>query len=495
MADTSVRTTPTRSPFEVGIDRVWRFFCSVRAAVVEIVLLALLVLIGTLRGSEVPGWIRDYVPVTKPVVDAWYAWDVFHSLVFILLLTVIAIAITVCTINRVPGIWQSIAHPKVTTSKGYLRSADTSASFASASDAPSLAASVVESLKKQRFRVLTEDVNGETHIYADKHRYGKLGTFPFHLALILLLVGGIVGARYGFRNQEFVIPEGSTRAVGHGTGLSVELNRFTDTYNQLGIAQSYESDVNIYKNGKKVKSGPITVNNPISYGTTTFYQSSFGNGVELKITDTNGDVLYNDSLDMGIYHLATNPDAPAGFVQLPNQGVMLTVVGPDVDPANMPQLDKLHLAPGELWLQVMPLSGAAGGTMPPNTKVFQGKIAQLDGMNIEFVREKRFAVLQVADNPGMPIFYTAAFLLVAGLAVTFYFPHRRIRGIVAATANGAEVQLVPLAKRDWSGKRDFYRAVAALQARLEITPYVRQPEGANDWQQFAIAPAPAKGSQ
>ncbi len=495
MADTSVRTQPTRSPFEVGIDRIWRFFCSVRAAVAEIVLLALLVLIGTLRGSEVPGWIREYVPVTKPVVDRWYAWDVFHSLVFILLLTVIAIAITVCTINRVPGIWQSIAHPKVTTSKGYLRNADTSASFAAAGEASMLATSVVESLKKQRFRVLTEQVGNDTHIYADKHRYGKLGTFPFHLALILLLVGGIVGARYGFRNQEFVVPEGSTRAVGHNTGLSVELNRFTDSYSQLGIAQQYESDVVIYKHGKKVKSGPITVNNPITYGTTTFYQSSFGNAAELKITDASGNVIYNDALDMGIYHLSTNPDAPAGFVQLPDRGVMVTVVGPDVDPANAPQLDKLNLAPGELWVQVMPLNSQPGGAMPPNTKVMQGKTSQLDGMNIEFVREKRFAVLQVADNPGMPIFYAAAFLLVAGLAVTFYFPHRRIRGIVASTANGAEVQLVPLARRDWSGKRDFYRAVAVLQDRLGITPYVRQPEGANDWQQFANAGAATAGSR
>ena len=32
-----------RSPIEVAIDRVWRFFCSVRAAVAEIVFLAILV--------------------------------------------------------------------------------------------------------------------------------------------------------------------------------------------------------------------------------------------------------------------------------------------------------------------------------------------------------------------------------------------------------------------------------------------------------------------
>ncbi len=43
-----------RSPLEVVVDRVWRFFCSVRAAVYEVSLLALFVLLGTLRGSSGP---------------------------------------------------------------------------------------------------------------------------------------------------------------------------------------------------------------------------------------------------------------------------------------------------------------------------------------------------------------------------------------------------------------------------------------------------------
>src|SRR3954452_15297597 len=89
---------------EIVVDRIWRFFCSVRAAVAEIAFLALLVLIGTLRGSSVPQTIADAIPPATPLVERWYGWDVFHSLPFAGVLPVLAVAITVCTMNRAPGI-------------------------------------------------------------------------------------------------------------------------------------------------------------------------------------------------------------------------------------------------------------------------------------------------------------------------------------------------------------------------------------------------------
>lgn len=110
---------PGRSPAEFVVDRVWRFFCSVRAAIYEIVFLALLVLIGTLKGSIIPAQIPGYLPALEPLVVRWYAFDVFHSLVFSLTLGLLAVAIVVCTINRVPGIWASIVHPTVVTTRQF----------------------------------------------------------------------------------------------------------------------------------------------------------------------------------------------------------------------------------------------------------------------------------------------------------------------------------------------------------------------------------------
>src|SRR4051794_347630 len=228
-----------RAPLEIGVDRVWRFFCSVRAAVWEVALLAVLVLIGTLRGSEVPQWIADLVPPLQGFVDRWYRWDVFHSLPFAFILGLLAVAIMICTLNRAPAMWISIAEPTVATTSGFLNSAELQLRSTKPANRDEVVNDLRVALEASHYRVLTAERNGDTHVYADRYRYGKLGTFPFHLALILVLVGGIVGSRYGFREKSFIVAEGASQDVGHNTGLSVQLVDFQDTYTELGQAHEY----------------------------------------------------------------------------------------------------------------------------------------------------------------------------------------------------------------------------------------------------------------
>lgn len=463
------------NPLETIIDRIWRFFCSVRAAVVEIAILAVLVLIGTLRGSSVPQWIADFAPFTQGIVDRWYAWDVFHSIPLMLMLAILTIAITVCTINRAPGIWRTIHEPTVTTTRGFIRNAEVSANATLAEPVDRAVADYSTTLSKKRYRVLSEQHGDATHIYADKNRWAKLATFPFHLALILILIGGIVGARYGFRDNEFIIPEGSVRDVGHGTGLSVKLDQFSDNWREDGSAASFRSDLILYKNGEEVKSESITVNNPMTYGTTTFYQTSYGQAAQFRVTDSDGNILFEDAVDLGIFRSTANPDAPAGIINLPQAGVQLNIIAPDEDRANAPMLDTLNLQSGQMYIQLRETGPNASSALPDSVLV-QGNPQELNGLKVEFVRETRFTLLQVASNPGIPIFWAAAFLLVGGLFITFYFPHRRIRAIFDQNGpDGAtQVAMAPLAKRDWSGQRDFRNAVADLSNRYDTKFDIRE---------------------
>ncbi|HEU5433125.1 MAG TPA: cytochrome c biogenesis protein ResB, partial [Thermomicrobiales bacterium] len=315
-----------RSRFEWAVDRVWRFFCSVRVGIYEIIALAILVLIGTLRNSSVPQWIADHAPVTAPVVAAWYGWDVFHSFLFMATMTLLAISIAIGgIINRAPGLWQSIAHPPVATTHGFIRNTEASASAVAPVTADELAARLTASLRDARQRVLTEPRGEEIHIYADRWRYGKLGTIPFHVALILVLVGGIVGARWGFRDDAFFLVEGATQGVGHGTGLDVRLNEFVESYNENGIAKEYRSALTIYRDGAPVKTGSVTVNHPLTLGDVVFYQSGFGQAVALNIVGADGKALYDDALPLGEFRSKTNPDAPAAVLDLPPAGISLTV--------------------------------------------------------------------------------------------------------------------------------------------------------------------------
>lgn len=479
------KRTFRNAPLETAVDRVWRFFCSVRAAVVEIAILAVLVLIGTLRGSSVPRAIADHIPGTTTIVDRWYAWDVFHSIPFMAILGILTVAITVCTMNRAPGIWRTINEPTITTTRGFIRNADVSATGTVAEPMDAAVETYTAALKKRRYRVLSQSHGDTVHVYADKNRWAKMATFPFHLALILILLGGIVGARYGFKENGFIIPEGSVRDVGHDTGLSVKLVQFNDSWREDGTPASYRSDLALYKDGKMVKEQSITVNNPMTYGSTTFYQTSFGQAAQFRVTDKDGNLIYDDSIDLGTYRASANPDAPAGVIDLSPLGLQFNVIAPDEDRANAPMLDTMNLQSGQMYIQLRDLAAGAGTTMP-DAVLNQGEPLKVGNYTIEFVRENRYTLLQVASNPGVPIFWTAAFLLVGGLAVTFYFPHRRIRAIFDQNGPQGTTQLAmaPLAKRDWSGQRDFRNSVAALSQRfgaeLSITEKVPSPDERSD---------------
>jgi cytochrome c biogenesis protein len=465
---------------EVVVDRVWRFFCSVRAAIVEIVILAILVLAGTLRGSSVPQAIADVLPVTTPVIERWYAWDVFRSLPFAGILTLLAIAIAVCTINRAPGIWQAIAHPSVTTTHGFLRNAEVSVLFTAPTPADALASQLESALRSNRYRTLSQERNGEIHLYADRWRFSRLATFPFHLALITILAGGIVGAAWGFRDNEFYIPEGSVRELGHGTGLDVRLDDFSEVYRENGTALVYRSDVTLMRDGKPVQSGSMTVNNPLTIGDIVFYQSGFGQAVALRVEDSDGQVLFDDALPLGPFQSRLNADAPAARMDLLPAGVALSVIAPDENPANAPELDTLQLRPGEMFFMIRPLGADSPIAQPIGATVSQGESIQLGDLSLTFVRERRFSVLQVARNPGIPLFIAASVLLVGGLAITFYFPHRRVRGIVSTTQDGSAARLAPIARRDWSAKRVFEQLAQDVGRRIQIDPelHVNEPVGA-----------------
>lgn len=453
------------------LGRIWRFFCSVRAAAFEIFFLALLVLIGTLRGSIIPAQIPRYIPALGPLVERWYAFDVFHSLVFSLTLALVAIAITVCTINRVPGIWRSIARPTVRTTRHFFHSAKPAASLRIPEPSGAVAQDLTGILKARRYRVVTERQDAEIHIYADKHRFGKLGTFPFHLALILTLVGGIVGSEYGFREQLFALPEGSTRSVGHGTGLRVQLERFFDSYSEIGAPTVYRSDLVLYDGAREVRRENVTVNNPMTYQNVTFYQAAYGQAASILVTDTVGNVLYNDSVPF-TYISGTNPDAPAGLLELPLQGVRLEMVFPNVSLDAKPDVGNVKLNPGQMHVRAR--DRQTNAAIGEGRIVSQGETVRFGELNVQFERERRFTVLQVAYNPGIPILFTAAFLLVFGLVATFAFPHRRVRALISETSAGTEVLIAPLARRDWGAQRDFMQTLAMIEGRFgAAAPYGR----------------------
>src|SRR3990172_6795368 len=109
--------------FEV-VGRIWRFFTSVRLALVLILILTGAVLVGTLL-DQIPGsvlsdssahaqWLeraRTKYGVWTNAMDFLGLFNVFHGLWFRVLIGLLTANIIVCTLNRWKGIWATAFPP------------------------------------------------------------------------------------------------------------------------------------------------------------------------------------------------------------------------------------------------------------------------------------------------------------------------------------------------------------------------------------------------
>src|SRR4029079_2749666 len=142
-------------------------------------------------------------------------------------------------------------------------------------------------LRSRRFRTVIENdpETGTTYLYADHNRWGPFGTVIAHLSLVLILVGALTGATFGFRQDGLAVAVGSKVDIGNGTGMSVEATRFSDSYYANGSPSDYASDLVVHKDGQQVGAATVRVNQPLRVGDVAFYQSFFGAAAAMRIAD------------------------------------------------------------------------------------------------------------------------------------------------------------------------------------------------------------------
>jgi cytochrome c biogenesis protein len=230
-ADRSAGSNPGRMRLGARADAawlaVWRLFTSVNFAVLQIIVLALLAVIGmTIR--QLPSFafrsVGDYSSAMADiharydgvlgvgVVNAMERLQLFHvfsSTWFSIGLIVLIVSIVICTIDRTPRLWRASAEIRVVQPEAYFdpRLPDR------VRIAPGLTAeTIATALGRRHFRVRQVATDGATYLYGDRHRWVKMATLLTHLGLILFLIAAAITARFG-DEQGLVVAEGNTLTV------------------------------------------------------------------------------------------------------------------------------------------------------------------------------------------------------------------------------------------------------------------------------------------
>ena len=319
-------------------------------------------------------------------------------------------------------------------------------------------------LKSHRFRTITDPGDDEVNLYADRFRWGPFGTVIAHVSFVIILVGFFLSATTGFKNTNFVAPVGSTVQVGNGTGLSVKAMSFNDAYYENGSPKDYVSDLIVYKNGVQVDRQMVRVNQPLKQDGVSFYQSFFGEAAAIQVKDSAGKTIYGDAVALTF----TSDDGAHSIGQFRIKAKGLTV---EVAVAASGKPDP-KIKAGQVQLEIH----QAGKNDPIATQVVdQGKPATIAGASYTFQRTLPYTGLIVAHDPGANFVWVGSVLLVCGLFLVFFFPHRRIWVRVRKTSGGSEILCASTMKRDAAFTPQFNQLVTDIQ--LAGTPSSTTQEG------------------
>jgi len=307
-------------------------------------------------------------------------------------------------------------------------------------------------LKSHRFRTITDPGDDEVNLYGDRFRWGPFGTVIAHVSFVVILLGFFLSATTGFKDTQFIVPVGSTVAVGHGTGLSVKALSFNDAYYPDGSPSDYASGLELYKNGVKVDTQTVRVNHPLTWDGTSFYQSFFGEAAAMQVKDSSGKTLYHDAVPLQWQ----SDDGKHSIGQFVTADKKLTV---EIVIAASGRPDP-NIKAGQVEVNVYPdLAKSASATQV----VDQGKATTIAGLSYTFERTRQFTGLIVAHDPGAMIVWIGSTLLVIGLFLVFFFPHRRLWLRVRKTTGGSEILFASTMRRDSAFEPQFHQLVTDIQ--------------------------------
>lgn len=407
---------------------VYRFLYKKKVGLLLILALTVLALIGVIF-PQVPSdfradpqaygpWLEEqrvrYGGWTLPL--SWIgAFSMFSSLPFAIVTVLLVLSIIACTTHRLPLIWRNATRPRLHVTEGFFDHARLRDTVEVPLPPEQAAQRATELLGRMRFRVLQDPQGPGVNLYADRHRFAPLGTAVAHLAFVVILLGVLITGTTGFRENQFTVAAGSSREIGHGTGLTVEVLSFADTYQPDGRPADYVSDVVLHQDGQQVAHQEVRVNTPLRHDGVKINQAFFGVAADLLVTDADGTVLFDRGLPL---EWTTEDDrlVYASF-RLEDPDYLVYVVVPasgQVDPRIGPGQARLEIYPGE---EDVPVA---------NEVITQGQPVELEGLTWTFERESKFAGLMVSRDHGAPWVYTGSALLMIGTYLTMYLRHHRI---------------------------------------------------------------------
>ena len=413
---------------------IWNIFSSVKLTLALLIILAITSILGTVipQQEEAIRFARGLSPWLLRLFSSLNLFDMYHSVWFRAIIGLLALNLTICSVNRFPATLKLFRTPSKPDRSKPFENLPPQRSFSVSEEIGDVGDRVAGVLKR-RFRSveIKNSPNGD-FCYGEKGRYSYFGVYLVHLSVLIILIGGIIGSLFGF--EAYVnIAEGDTvdtvalrkRMIPKKLGFSVHCEKFTVEFYENGAAKEFRSDLRFLTGDKVAEKASLLVNHPITYRGITFYQSSYDTipgKVHLKITKE-GSKRETLAMDMEQGKPVSLPGSSAQFEVLEVDENLKGVMGPaamiSVKPRRREEIRFWIFEHAEMLQKRFPEAMFQAPILDPSSfKPYTFFLEKLES--------RYYTGLQVNKDPGVSLVWVGCFAMVAGLFVTFFTSHRRI---------------------------------------------------------------------
>lgn len=324
------------------LKKIWSFLRSMKFGIALLLVIAALSVVGTVIPQGSPAeWYAQAYPGAHRSILALQADHLYTSWYYVLLLALLALNLTLCSVARLGTLVRTGADETVRAARLPIRT--------------QLSKQQADAVRShlRAHRCAEREIEGASVF--SKFRFGRYGTFLTHLGILLTLIFG-AAALYLPKVSDMDCLPGESITVEGGAKVYVQDFRIEDDAGKL----DYASDLFItLPDGDTSDLTHVSVNHPLAYGSYKIFQQYYGTAPSVTVTDretgevdtftlTESSMLSKDGKTglwvAGVYDLAEDENGAPTLVTSQLGSYQNPIY--EIETVEQGGSSKLHLPPG-----------------------------------------------------------------------------------------------------------------------------------------------------
>ncbi|BDE04919.1 cytochrome c biogenesis protein ResB [Vulcanimicrobium alpinum] len=443
-------------PLREGWNELVALFANVTFGVSLLGIWALLTLIGVVieQGKDPSFYAANYAPPLARLIARLDLANIYHSAAYIGVLGLILCSMTAATFTKViPRRIPRLAPVKV-------EKIPLHATLRVPGDVDVVRERLAAFFGARGWQVRKREFGGTEWTFADKNNWARRGVLVAHVGFVVIAIGTTIYWAKGYSGQ-FAVLSGQTATIPEN-GARIALQRFAYRIDPVrtksGIVYQpidYVSNAKVTGRDGRVHDAVIRVNQPYDIDGTLIYQASYGFAIDFRLTKDGKPVPGGPD-----HPLKEGEGFPIGGT---SRAIQYTRFVGTIDRASgQPAADPRPNDPG-IVIQAYDGDRPVGSAL-----VALGQPLDLGaGYALTPARYVLYSGFQYRYDPGIPIVGLGAFVLLAGLCISFYFLPARLFVTARAVDGATEVGLAATTVKGYDVFEDRFREIVEALTRTE----------------------------